>query len=165
MIIDATFWVAISFIIFVFVLIYLKIPGKIKNLLNDNINKIKNQIDEAEKLKEEAKNKLSEQENRLAKAKKEIAAMIKQANDDSEKNIIKANDNFHKVMEIRKKNTEEKIRQMKAQAIKEIKNSALNIGLESVEKLMLNSLDKNKLDNIFNQSVEETKIALQKKSS
>ena len=165
MIIDATFWVAISFIIFVFVLIYLKIPGKIKNLLNDNINKIKNQIDEAEKLKEEAKNKLSEQENRLAKAKKEIAAMIKQANDDSEKNIIKANDNFHKVMEIRKKNTEEKIRQMKAQAIKEIKNSALYIALESVEKLMLNSLDKNKLDNIFNQSVEETKIALQKKSS
>ena len=164
MIIDATFWVAISFIIFVFVLIYLKIPGKIKNLLNDNINKIKNQIDEAEKLKEEAKNKLSEQENRLAKAKKEIADMIKQANDDSEKNIIKANDNFHKVMEIRKKNTEEKIRQMKAQAIKEIKNSALDIALESVEKLMLNSLDKNKLDNIFNQSVEETKIALQKKS-
>ena len=91
--------------------------------------------------------------------------MIKQANDDSEKNIIKANDNFHKVMEIRKKNAEEKIRQMKAQAIKEIKNSALDIALESVEKLMLNSLDKNKLDNIFNQSVEETKIALQKKSS
>ena len=163
--IDATFWVAISFIIFVFVLIYLKIPGKIKNLLNDSINKIKNQINEAEKLKEEAKNKLSEQENRLAKAKKEITDMIKQANDDSEKNIIKANDNFHKVMEIRKKNTEEKIRQMKAQAIKEIKNSALDIALESVEKLMLNSLDKNKLDNIFNQSVEETKIALQKKSS
>ena len=165
MIIDATFWVAISFIIFVLVLIYLNIPGKIKNLLNDNINKIKDQIDEAEKLKEEAKNKLSEQENRLAKAKKEIADMIKQANDDTEKNIIKANDNFHKVMEIRKKNTEEKIRQMKAQAIKEIKNSAVDIGLESVEKLMLNSLDKNKLDNIFNQSVEETKIALQKKSS
>ena len=165
MIIDATFWVAIYFIIFVSALIYLKIPGKIKNLLNDNINKIKNQIDEAEKLKEEANNKLSEQENRLAKAKKEIANMIKQANEESEKNIIKANDNFHKVMEIRKKNTEEKIRQMKAQAIKEIKNNSLDIALESVEKLMLNSLDKNKLDNIFNQSVEETKIALQKKSS
>ena len=165
MIIDATFWVAISFIIFVSALIYLKIPGKIKNLLNDNINKIKNQIDEAEKLKEEANNKLSEQENKLAKAKKEIANMIKQANEESEKNIIKANDNFHKVMEIRKKNTEEKIRQMKAQAIKEIKNNSLDIALESVEKLMLNSLDKNKLDNIFNQSIEETKIALQKKSS
>ena len=165
MIIDATFWVAISFVIFISALIYLKIPDKIKNLLNDNINKIKNQIDEAEKLKDEANNKLSEQENRLAKAKKEIANMIKQANEESEKNIIKANDNFHKVMEIRKKNTEEKIRQMKAQAIKEIKNNSLDIALESVEKLMLNSLDKNKLDNIFNQSVEETKIALQKKSS
>ena len=165
MIIDATFWVAISFVIFIFVLIYLKVPSKIKDLLNENINKIKDQIDEAEKLKEEAKNKLSEQEDRLAKAKKEIANMIKQANEDSEKNIIKANNNFHKMMEIRKKNTEEKIKQMKVQAIKEIKNTSLDIALESVEKLMLNSLDKNKLDNIFSQSVEETKIALQKKSS
>tara|TARA_Y100000768_G_C23925019_1_gene657040 strand:+ start:880 stop:1377 length:498 start_codon:yes stop_codon:yes gene_type:complete len=165
MIIDATFWVAISFIIFLGFLIYLKIPKKIKNLLDDNIKKIKNQIDEAEKLKEEAKNKLSEQEARLAKAKKEIADMIKQATESSEKNILKANENFHKVIEIRKKNTEEKIRQMKSQAIKEIKNSALDIALESVEKLMVNSLDKNKLDNIFNQSIEETKIALQKKSS
>ncbi len=165
MIIDATFWVAISFIIFLGFLIYLKVPKKIKNLLDDNIKKIKNQIDEAEKLKEEAKNKLSEQEARLAKAKKEIADMIKQATESSEKNILKANENFHKVIEIRKKNTEEKIRQMKSQAIKEIKNSALDIALESVEKLMVNSLDKNKLDNIFNQSIEETKIALQKKSS
>ena len=77
MIIDATFWVAISFIIFISVLIYFKIPGKVKNLLNDNINKIKNQIDEAEKLKEEANNKLSEQENRLAKAKKEITNILR----------------------------------------------------------------------------------------
>ena len=68
-------------------------------------------------------------------------------------------------MQASDQNTEEKIRQMKAQAIKEIKNISLDIALESVEKLMLNSLDKNKLDNIFNQSVEETKIALQKKSS
>ncbi len=165
MIIDATFWVAISFIIFLFALLYLKVPNKIKSLLNDNIKKIKDQIEEAEKLKEEAKNKLSKQENRLAKAKKEISEMIKQANDDSEKNIIKVNENFHKLIEIRKKNTEEKIRQMKAQAIKEIKNTALDIALKSVEKLMLKSLDKSKLDNIFDQSIKETKIALQKKSS
>mgnify|MGYP001284077846 CR=1 FL=1 len=45
------------------------------------------------------------------------------------------------------------------------KNASVNIAFESVEKLMLNSLDKSKLDKIFNQSVEETKLALQKKSS
>ena len=54
MIIDATFWVAVSFLIFVFVLIYFKVPLKIKSTLDENINQIKNQIDESEKLKEEA---------------------------------------------------------------------------------------------------------------
>ena len=42
MIIDATFWVAISFIIFLGLIIYFKIPGKIKSQLDENINDIKN---------------------------------------------------------------------------------------------------------------------------
>ena len=56
MTIDATFWVAVSFFIFLGILIYFKIPQKVKNILEENILNIKNQINEAEKLKEEAKN-------------------------------------------------------------------------------------------------------------
>ena len=165
MIIDATFWVAVSFLIFVFVLIYFKVPLKIKSTLDENINQIKNQIDESEKLKEEAKNKLADNEKKYEESKSEIQKMIKNANDEAEKNIIKTNEVFHKQMEIRQKNTEEKIRQLKNQAIKDIKNVSVNIAFESIERLMLNSLDKSKLDKIYTQSIEETKLALQKKSS
>ena len=42
--IDATFWVAISFFIFIGVLIYLKVPQKINNLLSDKIDGIKNEL-------------------------------------------------------------------------------------------------------------------------
>ena len=62
MAIDAAFWVAISFFIFLGILIYFKIHQKVKSVLDENILSIKNQINEAEKLKEEAKNILSEQE-------------------------------------------------------------------------------------------------------
>jgi len=55
MAIDAAFWVAISFFIFLGILIYFKIPQKVKSVLDENILSIKNQINEAEKLKEEAK--------------------------------------------------------------------------------------------------------------
>ena len=55
MTIDATFWVAVSFFIFIGILIYLRIPQKIKSILEENISNIKDQINEAEKLKEEAK--------------------------------------------------------------------------------------------------------------
>ena len=165
MIIDATFWVAISFLIFIVLLVYFKIPSKVKNILDENINQIKKQVEESEKLKEEAKRQLAEYEKRIGDSKSEVNKMIKDANDQAEKNVIKSNEIFHKLLEIRKKNTEEKIKQLKNQAIKDIKNASINIAFESVEKLLINSLDKTKLDKIYSQSIQETKLALQKKSS
>ena len=165
MIIDATFWVAISFLIFIVLLVYFKVPSKVKNILDENINQIKKQVEESEKLKEEAKQQLAEYEKRIGDSKSEVNKMIKDANDQAEKNMIKSNEIFHKLLEVRKKNTEEKIKQLKNQAIKDIKNASINIAFESVEKLLINSLDKTKLDKIYSQSIQETKLALQKKSS
>ena len=165
MIIDATFWVAISFLIFIILLIYFKIPSKVKNILDENINQIKKQVEESEKLKEEAKRQLAEYEKRIGDSKSEVNKMIKDANDQAERNAIKSNEIFHKLLEIKKKNTEEKIKQLKNQAIKDIKNASINIAFESIEKLLINSLDKIKLDKIYSQSIQETKLALQKKSS
>ena len=91
--------------------------------------------------------------------------MINKANEDSEKNIIKTNEEFHSVMENRKKNAEERIKQMKNQVFKDIKNASVKIAVESVEKLLKNSMDKSKLDKIYLSSIEETKLALKKKSS
>ena len=63
---DATFWVTISFLIFLGVLVYFKIPQKVKEILEQNISNIKNQINEAEKLKEDAKNILAEHEKKIS---------------------------------------------------------------------------------------------------
>ncbi len=91
--------------------------------------------------------------------------MINVANEEAEKIVIKTNNEFHNLMENRKKNAEERIRQLKSQALKDIKNASVKIAIESVEKLIKNSLDKSKLDNIYTASIEETKLALKKKSS
>jgi len=165
MMIDATFWVAISFVIFVGLILYFKIPEKVKSLLDENINNIKKQIDNAEKLKEEAKLMLSEHEKKISNSKSEIKTMINDANELAEKNILKTNKEFHTLMESRKKNAEERIRQMKDQTFKDIKNASIKIAIESVGQLLKNSLDKSKLDKLFVASIEETKIALKKKSS
>ena len=165
MTIDATFWVAISFIIFIGLILYFKIPEKVKSLLDENIDNIKRQIDDAEKLKEEAKLILSEHEKKISNSKSEIKKMIESANDESEKNILKTNKEFHALMDYRKKSAEERIRQMKDQAFKDIRNASVKIAIESVEQLLKNSLDKSKLDKLFVASIEETKIALKKKSS
>ena len=162
---DATFWVTISFFIFIGILIYFKIPQKVKTILEQNILNIKNQISEAEKLKEDAKNILIDYEKKISNSKNEVKQMLDKANDEAEKNVIRINKDFHNLMENRKKNAEERIRQLKNQAEKDIKNASVKIAIESVEKLIKNSLDKSKLDKIYSSSIEETKLALKKKSS
>ena len=165
MTIDATFWVMVSFFLFVGLLIYFQIPQKIRTTLDENILNIKNQINEADKLKEDAKNILTEHEKKISNSKKEVKSMIIKASEEAEKNIIKTNQDFHNLMENRKKNAEERIKQLKNQALKDIKNTSVKIAIESVEKLLKNSLDKSKLDKIYMSSIEETKLALKKKSS
>tara|TARA_B110000977_G_C10822555_1_gene394825 strand:+ start:67 stop:570 length:504 start_codon:yes stop_codon:yes gene_type:complete len=161
-IIDATFWVAVSFFIFIGVLIYFKIPQKISNILSENINTIRSEVDDAEKLKEESKNILSEYEKKISNAKAEVQTMLDTATNEAEKHILKSNEEFYSQIENRKKNTEERIKQMKNQALKDVKNASVKIAINSVESLLKNSLDKNKLNKIFTSSVVETKLALKK---
>ena len=72
MAIDATFWVAVSFFIFVAVLVYFKIPQKVNETLNKLISDIKNEIDESEKLRKESKIMLDNAQAKLDSAKLEV---------------------------------------------------------------------------------------------
>ena len=160
MIIDATFWVAVSFFIFFAGLIYLKVPQKINNSLNNEINKMKNELAEAEMLKVEAKNLLSNYEGKIDKSKKEALEIVNLAKKNSEKIILENTNKFHQIMENKRKNSEQKIIQMKENAIKDIKNISAKISIETVEHLIKNSIDKNKLEKLYTNSLEQAKISL-----
>ncbi|MDB4846578.1 ATPase [Candidatus Pelagibacter sp.] len=162
MAIDATFWVAVSFIIFFGGLIYLKIPQKINDILSKLISEIKNEIDESEKLRSEAKILLEKAQNKLDTAQSVSKDMLEQAKKDGDQLVIEMNDKFHKSAEIKKKLAENKIIQIKEAALKEIKDVSIKIAIDSVKKIINTSVDKSKLDNLFNKDLEETKIALKK---
>ena len=165
MVIDATFWVAISFVIFIGGLVYLKIPQKINNILNNLILDIKNEIDESEKLRTEAKILLDSAQSKLDTAQSVNSEILEQAKKDSDHLIIEMNNKFHRSSEIKKKLVENKIMQMKEAAIKEIKDVSIRISVESVKNIINTSVNKSKLDTLFNKNLEETKIELKKTNS
>ena len=75
------------------------------------------------------------------------------------------NDKFHKSSEIKKNSAEIKIAQLKDTAIKEIKNASVKIAVDSVKKIITTSIDKSKLDKLFQQNLNETKEELKKINS
>ena len=162
---DATFWVAISFVIFFGVLIYFKIPQKVNEILEKLIIDIKNEIKESEKLRIESKTLLDNAQNKLDSASLESKKIFDQAKKDSDNLIIRMNDKFHKSSEIKKHSAETKILQMKEAAIKEIKNTSIKIAMDSVKKIISTSVDKSRLDLLFEKKLEETKSALKKINS
>ena len=162
---DATFWVAVSFFIFFGALFYLKVPGKINELLTGMITDIKKEIDESEKLRTESKKLLENAQNKLDSASIESKKILNEAKKDGENLIIQMNDKFHKSAEIKKNIAETKMAQMKEAAIKEIKDTSIKIAVDSVKKIISTSVDKNKLDAIFEKDLEEAKTELKKINS
>jgi F-type H+-transporting ATPase subunit b len=165
MAIDATFWVAVSFIIFFGGLAYLKIPQKINIILNNLISNIKNEINESEKLRTEAKTLLDNAQKKLDTAQTISNEILQNAKNDSDKLVIELNDKFHKTSEIKKNLAESKIVQMKEAAIKEIKDTSIKIAVDSVKKIINTSVDKSKLDALFQKNLDETKEELKKINS
>ena len=165
MAIDATFWVAVSFIIFFGALIYLKIPQKITEILDKMISDIKNEIDESEKLRTDAKTLLENAQNKLDTAQSVSKDILDQAKRESDNLKIELNDKFHKSSEIKKNLAENKISQMKEAAIKEIKDVSIKIAVDSVKKIITTSVDKSKLDVVFQKNLDETKEELKKINS
>ena len=165
MVIDSTFWVAVSFVIFFGALVYLKVPQKVNEILNKLISDIKNEINESEKLRTEAKTLLDNAQKKLDSAQTVSDEILEQAKKDSDKMVIELNDKFHKTSEIKKNLAENKINQMKEAAIKEIKDTSIKIALDSVKKIITTSVDKSKLDALFQKNLDETKEELKKINS
>ena len=162
---DATFWVAISFVIFFVGLVYLKVPQKVNDLLVKMIVDIKKEIDESEKLRTESKELLVKAKNKLDSAEKEKKKIIDEAKSDAERLIIEMNDKFHKSSELKKNLAQNKINQMKDNAIKDIKNTSIKIAIDSVKKVITSSVDKTKLDTLFAKNLKETKEQIKKINS
>ena len=162
---DATFWVAVSFVIFFVGLIYFKVPQNVNGLLTKMIVEIKNEIDESEKLRSESKKLLDDAQSKLNSAEQEKKKIINQANIEAEKLTKDMSEKFSKSAEIKKNLANIKISQMKDAAIKDIKDTSINIAIEAVKKTISTSVDKSKLDILFEKNLEETKIELKKVNS
>ena len=122
-------------------------------------------VDESEKLRVESKKLLDEAQAKLNSVEGETKKILDQAKTESEQLVISMNEKFHKSSEIKKNLTQTKINQMKESAIKEIKDRSIKIALESVKKIMTTTVDRSKLDNLFEKNLEEAKSELKKINS
>jgi F0F1-type ATP synthase membrane subunit b/b' len=75
-IMDATFWALVGLVIFLGIVVYVKVPGMIAKALDKRADKIRNELEEARKLREEAQALLAEYQKKRKEAEKEAAEIV-----------------------------------------------------------------------------------------
>ena len=157
---DATFWVAISFIIFCLIIIYKKIPQVINNLLDNKINEIKSEIDNAKNLKNESEQLLKKYKKKIESAHMERSQILNIEKKETEIFIQESENKFEQLILNKKKSLEQKLDQMKIKAIKDMQNFSNKIALEAVKKIISNSENDEKMKAINQKNLEKIFINL-----
>jgi F-type H+-transporting ATPase subunit b len=153
---DATFWVAISFIIFCLILVYKKIPQTINKLLDDKINEIKSEIENTKNLKIESELLLKKYKDKIQDAHLESKNILALEKKETENFIKESKNKFEQLMIHKKKSLEQKLEQMKIKAMKDIQNISNKIAFEAVRKVTLDTANIDKIKIINQKNLEKT---------
>lgn len=137
---DTTFWVAGSFVVFVGGLLYKGVHKKVVEGLDEKLDAIRAQIDEAKALRAEAENMVIEYQRKQRDAEQEAADMVAQAKADAKIMAKAAKADLEDLMRRRERSAEEKIAQAEANAIKEVKAAAVTVAVEAATSVLAGAM-------------------------
>lgn len=133
---DPATWVAVSFILFIALGIYLKVPTMIAKILDERADKISKELAEARKLREEAQALLAEYQKKRVEAEKDAANIVSQAKVEAESYGVETRKKLAETIERRTKQAAQKIAQAEAAAIKEVRTTATEAAIAAASRLV-----------------------------
>lgn len=154
---DATFWALIALILFIALLYYLKVPGKIGASLDKRAETISNELEEARKLREEAQGLLAEYQRKRREAEEEAEAIVAEAKLEAERMTSEANEALQEMIERRTKAAERKIEQAEGQAVAEVRARAADIAVAAARKILEGKVSGKIADDLMKKSIDEVK--------
>ncbi|MEP9370864.1 F0F1 ATP synthase subunit B [Mesorhizobium sp. KR1-2] len=157
---DATFWATVALIIFVAVVLYMKVPGMISKSLDSRADRIRNELEEARKLREEAQQLLAEFQRKRKEAEKDAADIVEAAKHEAELLVTEAKKKTEEYVTRRAALAEQKIGQAERDAINEVRSSAVDLAVEAARTLLAAKVDAKAGADLFKTSLQEVKSKL-----
>ncbi|MEZ5852974.1 MAG: F0F1 ATP synthase subunit B [Hyphomicrobiaceae bacterium] len=132
----AEFWVLIAFLIFVGLLVYLKVPGTLTKGLDDRAESIRKELDEARRLRQEAQDLLTEYQQKQKQAEMEAKAIVEEAQREADAIKTEGARQLKEQLERRARLAEEKIARAEAQAVAEVRGTAIELATAAAERVL-----------------------------
>ena len=136
MLYSAEFWVGVSFLIFLGILVYAKVPGMLAKTLDDRAEAIRKELDGARRLREEAQDLLADYQRKQREAEGEAQQIIEGARREAAALKAEGERSMQESLARRTRLAEEKIARAEAQAIAEVRSSAVDSAIAAAEKIL-----------------------------
>lgn len=156
----ATLWVFISLLIFLGVLYWAGVPGKIGAALDARGNRIRKELDEARTLREEAQQLLAEYQRKRKQAEQEAAEIVEAAKREAEQIVVEAKAKTEDFVARRTATAEQKIAQAERDAVGEVRSSAVDVAIAAATKLLGGKTDAKLSADLFKDSLAAVKARL-----
>jgi F-type H+-transporting ATPase subunit b len=153
-------WVAVAFVLFVALILYLKVPAKLAVMLDERAAKIAKELAEARKLREEAQALLNDFQKRRATADKDAAEIVALARTEAEAYAAETRRKLAETLERRTKQAEQKIAQAEALAVKEVRNLATDVAIAAATGLVGDAMKGSKGAALVDQSIAAVRSRL-----
>ena len=154
---DATFFVALSFVLFVIFVIWAGLPSTIIKSLDDRSEKIKKELDEARILHEEAQKLLATEKRKLEQCDAEVEEILKQASEQAALITKKSNNLLKEEIQRKRKQADLKISQARDEAIREVKTKASELSLIIAKEYLKENIDDNVASELIDKSISDLK--------
>ena len=154
------FWVAVSFVLFVALVIYMGVPGKITAALDARAERISKELAEANRLREEAQALLAEYQQKRKEAEAEAKAIVEQAKAEAEAFAHEARRKLSETVERRTRLAEQKIAQAEAQAVKDVQSAATELAIAAAGEIIADEAKGAKAAALIDESIAALKTRL-----
>ncbi len=157
---DPETWVAISFLLFVALILYFGVPAKIAGALDSRSVAIARELEDARKLRQEAEAVLADYKRRAANAQTEAEAILAQAEREAAAYATEAKAAFDEMITRRLNIAEQKIKQEEESARKEIRAQAAELAIAAAEQLIEQKVSGKIAEDMITSSIDRIKKRL-----
>lgn len=153
-------WVLVSFILFMALLVYYQIPSKIAKALDSRADKIKEELNEARRLREEAQTILADYQQKRRDAEKEAEDIIALARNEAHAFAEKSKQDLKDTLDRRMRLAEEKITRAEEQAIQDIRSRSADVAISAAETILARELQGQPAEDLVTQGIRDVSTKL-----
>jgi F-type H+-transporting ATPase subunit b len=153
-------WVAVAFLLFAALMVYLKVPAKVAAMLDQRADQIGKELAEAKRLREEAQALLEDYKRKRVEAERNAENIVAQAKADAESYAAEARRKLSETLERRTRQAEQKIAQAEAAAVKDVRETATNLAIAAAARLTADAAKGTKGAKLIEESIAAVKTRL-----